>query len=131
MAMTSQIYGAVSSSNFFEAVLFFLSSLVNGLSFMPISSLVLELWQFPFIRVDQKSGNRDSEFFLISGDWGKLRIANLTRRCLMKRYWMLQNARITALTVSELLSENHKRGLKLLPPPPCPSSIQIRVKNMF
>ena len=129
MAMTSQIYGAASSSNFFEAVLFFLSSLVSGLSFMPISSLVLELWQFPFIRVDQKSGNQNSEFFLISGDWGKLRIANSTRRCLMKCYWMLQNARITALTVSELLSENHKRGLKLLPPRP--SSIQIRVKNMF
>ena len=31
---------------FFDVVLFFLSSLVTGPSFMSISSLVLELWQF-------------------------------------------------------------------------------------
>ena len=36
--------------NFFDAVLFLLSSLVTGPSFMSISSLVLELWQFSFIR---------------------------------------------------------------------------------
>ena len=34
------------SSNFFDVVLFFLWSLVTGPSFMSISSLVLELWQF-------------------------------------------------------------------------------------
>ena len=36
--------------NFFDAVLFLLSSLVTGPSFMSISLQVLELWQFPFIR---------------------------------------------------------------------------------
>ena len=36
--------------NFFDAVLFLLSSLVTVPSFMSISSLVLELWQFSFIR---------------------------------------------------------------------------------
>ena len=40
--------------NFF---LFVLSYLVTGPSFMPILSLVLELWQFSLIRVDQKFGN--------------------------------------------------------------------------
>ena len=36
--------------NIFDVVLFLLSSLVTGPTFMLISSLVLELWQFPFIR---------------------------------------------------------------------------------
>ena len=35
----------------FVVVLFFLSRLVTGPSFMSMSSLVLELWQFSFIRV--------------------------------------------------------------------------------
>ena len=39
-----------STSNFFDDVLFLLSSLVTCPSFMSISSLVLELWQFSFIR---------------------------------------------------------------------------------
>ena len=49
MAMTSQFSDMTSSSNFFYAVLFLLSSLVTGTSFMSISSLVPELQQFPFI----------------------------------------------------------------------------------
>ena len=44
--------------NFFDAVLFLLSSLVTGPSFMSISLLVLELWQFSFIGIDWKSGSR-------------------------------------------------------------------------
>ena len=36
--------------NFFDVVLILLSSLVTVTSFMSISSLVLELWQFSFIR---------------------------------------------------------------------------------
>ena len=53
-----------------------------------------------------------SEFCPVSGDWGKLGIANLAWMSLMKCYWMLQNAS----TVSELLKEN-QQGLKLPPPP--------------
>ena len=37
-------------ANFFDVVLFFLSSLVTGTSFMSVLSLVLELQQFSFIR---------------------------------------------------------------------------------
>ena len=43
-----------STSNFFNVVLFLLSSLVTGPNFMSISSLVLELWQFSFIRENTK-----------------------------------------------------------------------------
>ena len=53
----------------------------------------------------RKSEISPSEFYLISGDWGELGIPNLARKC----YWMLQNARVTAFTVSW--------GIKLLPPP--------------
>ena len=42
MTMTSQFADTTSSSIFFDVVLFLLSSLVTGPSFMSISSLVLE-----------------------------------------------------------------------------------------
>ena len=49
-----------------------------------------------------------SEFCLVSGDWGKLGIPNLTRMSIMKCYWMLQNAGVTAFTLSELLREKQQ-----------------------
>ena len=48
--MTSKFSDMKSPSIFFDVVLFLLLRLVTGQSFMSISSLVLELWQFPFIR---------------------------------------------------------------------------------
>ena len=50
-----------------------------------------------------------SEFCPISGDWGELWIPNLPRMSL-ECYWMLQNSRVTAFTVFELLRENQLRG---------------------
>ena len=50
MTITSQFADMMSSSNFFTNILFLLSSLVTGLNFMSLSSLVLEFWQFSFIR---------------------------------------------------------------------------------
>ena len=46
-------------------------------------------------------GNTPFEFWLISGDWGKLGTPNLSRMPLMKLFWMLQNARVKAFTFSE------------------------------
>ena len=119
-----------SSSNFFDVVLFLLSHLVTGPSFMSISSLVLELWQFSFVRYlteIRKSKIPPSEFCPVSGDWGKLGIPNLTQMSLTKCYWMLQSARVTAFTVSEFLRENQQEGGgKITPLTP---HIQIRVKN--
>ena len=40
---------------------------------------------------------------------------------------MLRNARVTAFTVFELLTENQPEGVKL--PPPLPFPAQIRVKT--
>ena len=87
--MTSEFSDMASSSIFFDMVLFFLSSLVAGPSFMGISSLVLELWQWSFIRdlpKIRKSEIPPSEFCLISGDWDELEIPNLARMSLIKCY---------------------------------------------
>ena len=101
--------------------------LVIGPSFMSISSLVPELWQFPFISDWPEIGKSEispSKFDPIYGDWGELEIPNLARLSLMKCYWIQQDARVTAFTVSELLRENHQEGwggggVKLpLPSPP-------------
>ena len=62
-----------------------------------------------------------SEFYPISGDLGELGIRNLARMFLTECYWMLQNARVTTFTVSELLRLK-QQGVKLPP-------TQIRVKN--
>ena len=114
------IFQNKSSSNFFDVVLFLLSSLVTRPSFMPISSLALELWSFPFIRdwpEIRKWEIPPSEICPMSGDWGELGIPNLARTSLTKCYWMLQNSRVTTLSVSELLRKN-QQGIKLPLPPP-------------
>ena len=74
-------------------------------------------------RETRKSEIPPSEFFLISGDWGKLGIRNQGWMSLMKSYWMLQNARFTVFTVSELIRENQQE-IKI----PC---TLIRVWRLF
>ena len=113
MTMMWQFSDMTLTSNFFDVVLFLLSGLVTGPSFMSISSLVLELWQFSFIRdwpEIRKSEIPPSEFCPISGDWGKLWIPNLTRMSLIECYWMLQNSSVTVFTVFRLLRENQLGG---------------------
>ena len=105
---------------------------------MPISSLVLELWQLSFIRDGPEIWKSEiplSEFCPISGDCGKLGIPNLAQMSLIKCYWMLQNARVTAFTVFHLLWENQQQrregegwgGGKIT----TPLSTQVRVKHSF
>ena len=74
---------------FFFRTFFFvlMSSLVTGPSFMSISSLVLELWQFSFIRdwpEIRKWEIPPPEFCPISGNWDELWIPNLTRISLIE-----------------------------------------------
>ena len=118
MTMTLQ-FSDMMIFNFFWCC-FVSLSLVTCPSFMSISSLVQELWQFPFIRdwpEYRKSEIPPSEFCPISGAWCELGIPNLARMYLIKCYWMLQNARVTTFTASELLREN-QQGVKLPPTPP-------------
>ena len=127
--MTSQFSDMTSTSNFFDVALFFLSSLVTGPSFVSISSLVLELWQFSFIRdwpEIRKSEIPPSEFCPISGDWGKLWIPNKAWISLIECYWILQNSSVTAFTVFELLRENQLGGIT-----PPPSSPRLGLSNVW
>ena len=119
--MTSQFLDMTSSSNVFDVVLFLLSSLVTCPSFMSILALVLEFWQFSFIRdwpEIRKSKIPPSEFCPISGEWDDLWIPNVSRMSLIEFYGMQQNSRVTAFTVFELLRENQLGGVVKLPPLP-------------
>ena len=127
MTMTSQFYDMTSKSHFFDVGLFLLSGLITGPSFMSISSLVLELWQFSFKKdwpEIRKSEIPLYEFCPISGGWGGLWIPNLARMSLTECYWMQQNSRVTAFTVFALLRENQRTGAGDKTSP-----TQIRVKS--
>ena len=116
MTMTSQISDMTSLSKRFDVGLFLWWSLVIRRGFMSISLLVLELRQFFFIRdwpEIRKSQIPPSEFCTMFRDWDKLKIPNLARMPLIKCYWMLQNARVTAFTVVEL--RENQQGIKLSP----------------
>ena len=72
-----------------------------------------------------------SEFCTISEDLGKLVIPNLAWISLMKCFWMLLNARITAFTNSELLRETQQKSkITPLPPPPQPA-LQLKSKSII
>ena len=105
---------------FFDVAVFLLSGLVTGPSFMAISLLGMELWQFSFITDLPKIWKSEiplSEFCPISGDCEELGIPNFGRIFLMTSYQMLQNYSVTAFTVSELIREN-KQGSKNISPNP-------------
>ena len=57
-----------------------------------------------------KSKIPPSEFWPISEDWDDLQIPNSAGRSLMKCYWMMQKARITAFAVSQLLRKTQQEG---------------------
>ena len=113
MTMTSQFVDMASSPNRFVVILFLYRY------FMSISWLFLELWQFSFL-MDwpeiRKSELPSSEFYPISGEEGQLVIPCLTQIHLIKCYWMLKNARITALPFLSHYGKTN-RGIKLHPPP--------------
>ena len=102
-----------SLSKFFDVVLFLLSILVTGPSIMSILSLFLESQQFSCLEI-RKLEIPPSKFCPIYGDWSELGIPNLAQMPLIKSYWMQQNAKVSALIVSELLRENQQE-VKLLP----------------
>ena len=50
--------------------------------------------------------------------WRLGRVMDLARMSLIEYYWKLQNSRVTAFTLFELLRENQLGGGELPPPPP-------------
>ena len=90
--------------NIFNVIVFFLSSVFTGSSFLLISLLVLKIWRFLFIRDWPETRELEiapSKFHRISEDWNNLGILNLIGMFAMES---LQNIRFTAFTVSELLN---------------------------
>ena len=116
--------------NFFWRCFVPLIKFSSGSSFMLISSLVLELWQFYFIE-DWKEIRKweipPSGFCPISGDWDKLWILNLARMSLIEYYWLLQNARGYSFYHFWYIKGKPTEGVKL--PPPLPPLTQNRVKS--
>ena len=107
-------------ANFFWHCLVSLANFVTAPSFMLISSLVLELWQFSFIRKWPeilKPEIHPSAFRPISGEWRKLGISNLTQMSLIRCYWMFQNSWVTPFTVSELIREKQQWKILSTPSP--------------
>ena len=128
--MTSQFYDMTPSSIFFDVFFVSLVKFSSGPSFMSISWLVLELWQFYFIRdwpEIRKSEIPSSEFCPISGDWGKLWIPNLARVSLIEYYWMLQNARGYSFYHFWVIKGKLTGGVKL---PPLGLRVIGQIKNM-
>ena len=109
---------------FFDVVLFFLYSLITGPSSMSISSLVLELWQFSFIRDWSEIRKPDitpSEFCPVSKDKGDLGIPNLARMSLMKCYRMLKNVSYSFYRFWVIKGKPTGKVKSLPPPPPHPT----------
>ena len=69
MTMTSQFVDMTSWLNFFDVVLFRLSNLVTGPSFMAISSLVLELWQFFYKELTRNPEIRNTPVWRLPNIW--------------------------------------------------------------
>ena len=67
--MTSQFVDMTSWLNFFDVVLFRLSNLVTGPSFMAISSLVLELWQFFYKELTRNPEIRNTAVWRLPNIW--------------------------------------------------------------
>ena len=91
---------------------------------MSIWWLILELRQFSFIRDLPEIRKSEMPKILkclpniwkLGQVWDTKFGTNVTNK--IKYYWMLQNARVTAFTVSKLLRENQQgEGVKITPPP--------------
>ena len=127
MTTTSQFADMTSSSVFFwrcfvSFVKFsYCSWFMSSFMFQVLCQYHQWFWSYNNVLLQGLTKNSEieiplSEFCQISGDWGESGITNLARVFLMKCYWMLQNAKVTAFFVSKLLSENEippRLGLKL------------------
>ena len=73
-----------------------------------IGSRVMTIFFYKGLTRNLEIGNTPFWVYQISGEWGELGIPNLAQMFLIKCYWMMQNASVTAFTVSELLRENQQ-----------------------
>ena len=107
--------------------LFFLPSFSRSKFYVNamIGSGVITTFVYKGLTGNSEIGNTPAYVLPISGDWDESGILSLARMSLIKCYWMLQNARVLAFTVFDLLRENQQLS-KITPP-----TTQIRVNNTF
>ena len=99
--------------NFFDVVLFVLSGLVSGPSFMLTSSLVLEFWQVLAIKVLTKNPDIENiPVWDLSNIWrqGQFRDTKFSMNASNKMLVIVQNARFTGFFLSYLEKQNKGRG---------------------
>ena len=71
--------------------------------------------------------NTPSEFCQMSGDWRNFMVLNLAQISLMRCYWTLQNVRVKAFTISEVLRENQQEGGRVkCPPTQSPPKLELK-----
>ena len=106
-------------------------------------SCQLKIWSNSHVNIITGSGNmtifkgltripeiRNNPIWVLPNIWRMGQVMdtkfgmNVSNR-IIECYWMLQNARVTTLTIFELLRENQLQGLKL----PSPYHTQTRVKQ--
>ena len=122
------IFGHDFNINFFDIVLFLLSVLVNWSKFhvnIITDSGIMTIFFYKGLTRNPEIGN--TSVWVLPNIWGKLWIPNLAWMSLIECYWMLQNSRVIAFTVFELLRENQLGFFELLrenqqnsPPSPPP-----------
>ena len=95
-------------------VLFLLSSLVTGPSFMSISSMFWSHDNFLLQGIQMPP----SEFWPTFGDWDELGIPNLAQMTLIKSYWMLENAMNFVVSECFWLIKGKPTGGEINPDPP-------------
>ena len=131
MTLTSQFSDMMPSSNFFNGILVLLSSLVTGPSFMSISSLVLELCQFSFIKDRPEIGKSEITPWVLPNIWrlGWVRDTKFSMNASNKM--LLNDAKYQVYSFYHFWVIRGKPPLPPFPPPP-PSTIntQIWLKNV-
>ena len=75
-------------------------------------SRVMTFFLYKWLTRNPEIRNTLAWVLLNIADWGKLDISNLARMSLLKCYWMLQNAKVTAFSISDLLRKK-QQGVKL------------------
>ena len=132
MAMTSQFSDMTLLLIFLTFFLFFLSSLVTGPSFMSISPLLLELWQFfSFVRDWPEIRKLEiplSEFYPISGDWAELWIPSFKVGTNVCNRMLLNDANFQGYSFYRFWVNKVKpiEGDKITPTPPLPPRLGLK-----
>ena len=118
ITIMSQFSDMTSSSKFFDVVLFLLWSLITGLSFMSIPSLVVELWQFSFIR-DWNTEIENTPLWVLPNIWRLGQVGDSKFGTKVSNKILLNAAKCQGCSfhVFWVIKAKRTGGSKITPPP--------------